>query len=135
MCYYLLQDNDIKEVWEMKENVVFEKSKKFALRIIKLYKYLCNEKKEFVLSKQILRSGTSIGANIAEAEYGISKKDFLSKMYISLKETSETLYWLELLKGSEYISEREFNSLADDCVELKKLLSSITKSSQQSLEN
>ncbi len=119
----------------MKENVVFEKSKKFALRIIKLYKYLCNEKKEFVLSKQILRSGTSIGANIAEAEYGISKKDFLSKMYISLKETSETLYWLELLKGSEYISEREFNSLADDCVELKKLLSSITKSSQQSLEN
>lgn len=119
----------------MKENVVFEKSKKFALRIIKLYKYLCNEKKGFVLSKQILRSGTSIGANIAEAEYGISKKDFLSKMYISLKETSETLYWLELLKGSEYISEREFNSLADDCVELKKLLSSITKSSQQSLEN
>jgi len=119
----------------MKENVVFEKSKKFSLRIIKLYKYLCSEKKEFVLSKQILRSGTSIGANIAEAEYGISKKDFLSKMYISLKETAETLYWLELLKGSEYISEREFNSLAGDCIELQKLLSSITKTSQQSLEN
>ena len=103
------------------------KSKKFAVRIVRLYQYLCNEKKEFVLSKQLLRSGTSIGANLAEAECAISRKDFLSKVYIALKECSETLYWLELLVETDYLSEQEFQSINADCEELKKMLSATTK--------
>ena len=79
----------------MKESIVFDKSKSFALRIIALYKYLCNETKEFILSKQLLRSGTSIGANIAEASCAYSSKEFLAKMYIAFKECAETAYWLE----------------------------------------
>ena len=111
----------------MGNNVVFEKSKEFAIRIIRLYKYLCDEKKEFVLSKQLLRSGTSIGANIAEAENAISKKDFLAKMYIAYKECAESKYWLELLYETDYLTQKEYSSLNEDCVELRKLLSSITK--------
>lgn len=111
-------------------SIVFEKSKKFSLRIIRLYKYLCDEKKEFVLSKQLLRSGTSIGANIAEANCAISKKDFLAKMYIAFKECSETAYWLELLYGAEYLSKAEFDSINSDCTELQKILSSITKTTK-----
>lgn len=109
------------------DNVVMTKSKVFALRIIKLYKYLCDEKKEFVLSKQVLRSGTSIGANIKESEYAQSKADFNSKLYIALKEANETEYWLELLHESEYIPEEAFNSIYSDNKELIKLLTSITK--------
>lgn len=109
------------------DNVVMSKSKAFALRIIKLYKYLCDEKKEFVLSKQVLRSGTSIGANIKESEYAQSKADFNSKLYIALKEANETEYWLELLHESEYIPEEAFNSIYSDNKELIKLLTSITK--------
>jgi len=108
-------------------NVIKEKSMEFAKRTVNLYKYLCGEKKEFVLSKQILRCGTSIGANVAEAEYGISKKDFQAKMYIALKECAETLYWLELLYSCEYLSKEEHMSLFDDCDELRRILSSITK--------
>ena len=111
-------------------SIVFEKSKKFSLRIIGLYKYLCDEKKEFVLSKQLLRSGTSIGANIAEANCAISKKDFLAKMYIAFKESSETAYWLELLYGAEYLSKTEFESINLDCIELQKILPSITKTTK-----
>lgn len=111
-------------------SIVFEKSKNFSLRIIGLYKYLCDEKKEFVLSKQLLRSGTSIGANIAEANCAISKKDFLAKMYITFKESSETAYWLELLYGAEYLSKTEFESINLDCIELQKILSSITKTTK-----
>lgn len=111
-------------------NVVVEKSKGFALRIIALYKYL-SENKEFVLSKQILRSGTSIGANIAEAQCAISRKDFLAKMYIAFKECSETAYWLELLYRSGYITNTQYDSLYADCDELFKLLSSITKSAKE----
>lgn len=107
-----------------------KKSKKFSLRIIGLYKYLCDEKKEFVLSKQLLRSGTSIGANIAEANCAISKNDFLAKMYIAFKESSETAYWLELLYGAEYLSKTEFESINLDCIELQKILSSITKTTK-----
>ena len=88
-----------------------DKSKEFAIRIVKLYQYLCEEKKEFILSKQLLRSGTSIGANLAESEYAISRNDFLSKIYIALKETSETLYWLELLKKTDYLTESQYESL------------------------
>ena len=95
-----------------------------------MYKYLCGEKKEYVLSKQLLRSGTSIGANIAEANCAISKKDFLAKMYIAFKECSETAYWLELLYGAEYLSKTEFESINLDCIELQKILSSITKTTK-----
>ena len=116
-------------------NIIKEKSRNFAIRIIRLYKYLCDEKKEFVLSKQLLRSGTSIGANVNEALCGISKKDFLAKMYIAYKETAESLYWLDLLNATDFISEKEFQSINNDCKELKNLLSSITKTTNESLNS
>lgn len=116
-------------------NIIKEKSRNFAIRIIRLYKYLCDEKKEFVLSKQLLRSGTSIGANVNEALCGISKKDFLAKMYIAYKETAESLYWLDLLNATDFISEKEFQSINNDCEELKKLLSSITKTTHENLNS
>lgn len=109
------------------ENLIADKSKAFAIRIIKLYKYLCDEKKEYVLSKQILRSGTSIGANVKEAVRGQSKADFYAKMNISLKEASETEYWLELLYESDYMTKDQFSSIYEDCQELIKILVSITK--------
>jgi len=111
----------------VKENVVQEKSYAFALRIVKLYRWLCEEKKEFVLSKQILRSGTSVGANVEEAIGGQSEKDFLSKMAIAYKEIRETHYWLRLLHDSNYIDENAFKSVIADCEELTKILGSITK--------
>lgn len=110
----------------MKENIIEVKSFNFAKRIIKLYKYLISEKKEFILSKQLLRSGTSIGANIREARYGASKADFKNKLKIALKEASESEYWIELLED-EYITKEQSNSLKKDVVELIKLLTSITK--------
>lgn len=112
----------------MKENDVRDKSIAFAKRVIFAYQYLCEEKKEFTLSKQFLRSGTSIGANIAEAQYGSSRKDFLNKLYIALKECAETMYWMDLLASCGYLSQAEYRSLYHDCEELRKLLSSITKS-------
>ena len=112
----------------MKENAIKEKSLAFAKRIVRAYQYLRDEKQEYVLSKQLLRSGTSIGANIAEAQYGSSRKDFLNKIYIALKECAETLYWLELLSSCDYLSDEEYRSLCQDCEELRKILSSITKS-------
>ncbi len=110
-----------------RDSVTLDKSKNFAIRIVRLYQYLCTEKKEFVLSKQLLRSGTSIGANLAEAIYGISDKDFLSKMYISLKECAETKYWLELLFKTDYLTEQQYQSINEDCTELIKLLTSSAK--------
>ena len=118
----------------MKENVVSEKSFDFAVRIVKLYKYLCDEKKEFVLSKQLLRSGTSVGANIQEGLQGQSKKDFLAKMNISLKETSETKYWLRLLQSTDILSEKEQKSIMTDCIELEKILTSIVKTTSETLK-
>ena len=106
----------------MKENILIDKSVDFASRIIKLCKYLEEKQKEHIISKQIIRSGTSIGANINEAQYGNSKADFISKLHISLQETAETEYWLRLLFKSEYIDKKLFESLLDDCLELKKLL-------------
>ena len=97
------------------------------MRIIKLSRYLTDDKKEFVLSNQILKSGTSIGANVKEAIRAQSKPDFYSKMNISLKEASETEYWLELLHESNYITSQEFNSIYSDCEEIIKILVSITK--------
>ncbi len=116
-------------------NVIKEKSRNFAIRIIRLYKYLCEEKKEYVLSKQLLRSGTSIGANVNEALCGISKKDFLAKMYIAYKEAAESMYWLDLLVATEYINEAAYKSISKDGEELKKLLSSITKTTQETLNS
>lgn len=106
----------------MKENILIEKSIDFAARIIKLSKFLDEEKKEHIISKQIFRSGTSIGANINEAQYGQSKADFIAKLHIALKETAETEYWLRLLSKSDYIEEKLFNSLLSDCLELKRIL-------------
>ena len=103
------------------------KSKRFALRIVNLYRYLCDEKKEYILSKQILRSGTSIGANLAEAEYAISRKDFLSTQYIALKECSETRYWLDLLYEADYLDKNSYESIITDCDELIRMLSASTK--------
>jgi len=98
----------------MSDSVIYKLSKSFALRIIKLYSYLCDEKKEYVISKQIYRSGTSIGANIAESIYAQSDADYINKLKISLKEASETKYWLELLFESDIIDETQYNSLSND---------------------
>lgn len=114
-------------------NTMKYKSKAFAVRVVKLYQYLCEEKKEYVLSKQILRSGTSIGANIAESECAISRKDFVSKIYIALKECVETIYWLELLYDTDFLSEKEFQSIKNDCEEMRKMMSSITKTVNSTL--
>ena len=114
------------------DNVIVIKSKAFALRIIKLYQYLCQEKKEFVLSKQVLRSGTSIGANVKEAICGQSKADFYAKLSIAYKEASETEYWLELLHESGYLDDTSFESIYRDSKELLKLLASITKTQKTS---
>ena len=113
------------------ENVIELKSFDFAIRIVNLYKHLTTVKKEYILSKQLLCSGTSIGANVAEAEQAQSKADFVSKLNIALKETAETKYWIKLLKATEFLSIRESNSLLSDCVELEKLLVSIIKSSKE----
>jgi four helix bundle protein len=115
----------------MKENVIKEKSYLFALRIIKAYKYLSQEQREFVLSKQMLRSGTSVGALVREAEHAQSTADFVSKMNIALKEANETEYWLMLLKDSEYIDEKSFSSIHKNCDELIRLLISIVKTTKK----
>jgi len=111
----------------MANNVVLQKSKAFALRIIKLYQYLSEEKREFILSKQLMRSGTSIGANTREAMRGQTKPDFYAKLNIALKEAEESMYWLELLHESDYIDVKQFGSMKSDCSELIALLVSITK--------
>ena len=109
----------------MKENIIQQKSFSFAIRIVKLYKYLISEKKEFVLSKQILRSGTSIGANIEESIGGRSDKEFLFKLEISYKEARETIYWLKLLKETDYISVTEFDSVFFEAEEICKIVAKI----------
>lgn len=106
----------------MKENFLIDKSLNFASRIMKLQDYLMKQKKESVISKQIIRSATSIGANINEENYGSSKADFIAKMQIALKETAETEYWLRLLTVSEYITKDMSDSLLNDCLEIKKVL-------------
>ena len=113
----------------MNDNVIENKSFDFAVRIVNLHKHLSNEKKEFVLSKQLLRSGTSIGANVSEAVRGQSKADFLAKMSIALKEANESHYWIRLLYKTDFLTEQEFNSIENDVVELIKILSSICKTS------
>ena len=117
----------------MSDNIILDKSFEFAIRVVKLYKYLCDDKKEYVLSKQLLRVGTSIGANINEAQAGQSKADFIAKMAIASKEARESKYWIELLIKTDYldINENHVKSLLNDIEEIIKLLTSIVKTSME----
>ena len=124
------------EFWmekEMSDNIILDKSFEFAIRVVKLYKYLCDDKKEYVLSKQLLRAGTSIGANINEAQAGQSKADFIAKMAIASKEARESKYWIDLLIKTDYldINENHVKSLLNDIEEIIKLLTSIVKTSME----
>ena len=114
----------------MRENVIKDKSFLFAVRVVNLYKHLISEKKEFVLSKQLLRSGTAVGALVREAEHAESKADFIHKLSISLKEANETHYWIELLLKTEFINSTEFKNIETDIKELIKLLVAIIKTSK-----
>ena len=116
----------------MANNVSVEKSFEFSVRIVKLYQYLTKNQKEFVLAKQLLRCGTSIGANVSEAQFGQTKADFLAKMHIALKEANETEYWLRLLHRTEYLSDQQFQSIYRDVDELIRILAAICKNSLSS---
>jgi len=116
-------------------NVLVDKSFQFAIRTVKLYKYLCEDKKEFILSKQLLRAGTSIGANINESQDAQSKNDFVSKLSISLKEARESKYWIELLKETDYLTQKEADSILNDLEEVIKLLVSIIKTTKENIKN
>ncbi len=114
------------------DNIIEDKTLAFANRIVNLYKFLVTEKGEYIISKQIMRSGTSVGANVAEAQEAQSRNDFCSKMSIALKETNETKYWLKVLLNGEYITNEQFNSVFDDACELHKIISSIILSTKDS---
>ena len=116
-----------------RDNVIHAKSYAFAIRIVNAYKFLADSQKEFILSKQLLRSGTAIGALVAEAHHAQSSADFLNKMNIALKEANETSYWLSLLKDTHYLEDISYESISVDCNELIALLVSIVKSMKQSL--
>ena len=118
----------------MGKSILKDKSYAFAIRVVQLYKHLSSTKKEFVLSKQVLRSGTSVGALIREAEFAQSKKDFISKMSISLKEANETVYWIDLLKDTGYLTEEEYSSMNKEITEILKLLVSTVKTAKQNLK-
>jgi four helix bundle protein len=111
-------------------NLVLDKSRKFAIRIYNLHKHLCEEKREFTLARQILRSGTSVGANLTEAQYSISKKEFLAKATISLKECAETEYWLDLLKETNLLTQTEYDSMVMDCKDILHMLIAIVKTTK-----
>ena len=115
----------------MKENILIDKSIDFGARIVKLRRYLTEEKHESVLSKQILRSGTSIGANINEAQYGSSKADLIAKLHIALKETAETEYWLHILEKSDYLDSKMASSMLSDCLEIKRILIASIKTAKE----
>lgn len=117
----------------MRENIVKNKSFAFAVRVVNCYKWLCTEKKEYILSKQLLKSGTSAGAMIREAEHAETKKDFIHKMAIAQKEINESLYWLELLKVTDYLDQPTFVNLEQDATEVLKLVTAIIKSTKQNL--
>lgn len=118
----------------MNYNPVRDKSFKFAIRIVKLYKFLKENKKEYTLSKQLLRSGTSVGAMIREAEHAETKKDFVHKMSIAQKESNETLYWLELLKETDYLNEQQFESVHKDAKEVISIITSIIKTTKKNMK-
>lgn len=119
----------------MSRNIVKDKSFGFAIRIVRLYQFLVTDKKEYVLSKQLLRSGTSVGAMVREAEHAETKKDFIHKMAIAQKEINESIYWLELLKETDYLKETEFESLNSEAVEIIKLTTTIIKSAKTNINN
>jgi four helix bundle protein len=119
----------------MRENVVKNKSFAFAVKIVKLYQFLCEQKKEFVLSKQLLRSGTSVGAMIREAEHAETKKDFIHKMGLAQKEINETIYWLELLRETNYLNEEYFDSLNEDAIEIIKLATAILRKAKSNINH
>jgi four helix bundle protein len=118
----------------MKENVIKKKSFKFAIRVVKLYQFLVSDKKEYVLSKQLLRSGTSVGAMVREAEHSESKADFIHKMAIAQKEINESIFWLELLKETDYLGNEQYDSINKDAVEVIKMLTSIIKTTKANLK-
>ena len=118
----------------MKKNVIQDKSFDFSIRIVNLYKYLCNDKKEFVLSKQVLRSGTSIGANIEEALGGFSDNDFIYKLQTAYKETRETIYWLRLLWKTDYLTEEQANSIIKDADDICKIISKIIITTKEKIK-
>ena len=113
-----------------KENIILNKTYNYAIRIVRLYQYLCNEKKEFELSRQILRSGTSIGANAEESIGGLSRKDFLAKLGVSYREARETRYWLRLLKDTNYISAEQAESMLEDLEEIIRIITAIQKTTK-----
>ena len=115
---------------EVMQNEILSLSKSFALRIVRLHRYMVSNKREYILSQQLLRSGTSIGANIKEAQFAQSKADFIAKMYISLKEAGETEYWLELLHEAGYLKQKEFESIIAPCQTIIRMLSAITKTAK-----
>lgn len=117
----------------MKENIVKNKSFDFAVKVVKLYQFLCDQKREFVLSKQLLKSGTSVGSMIREAEHAETKNDFKHKMGIAQKEINETIYWLELLKATDYLSQEQFENINNDAVEIIKLVTAIIKSTKNNI--
>jgi four helix bundle protein len=119
----------------MRENVVKKKSFLFAVRVVKLNQFLCADKKEFVLSKQLLRSGTSVGAMIREAEHAETKNDFKHKMGVAQKEINETIYWLELLKETDYLTQDQFESINAEAVEIIKLITAILKTAKSNINN
>jgi len=116
---------------EMKENVIKDKSFAFALRIVKMYKFLCDEKREYVLSKQLLRSGTAVGALVHEAEHAESRADFIHKMAVAQKEANETDYWIELLFQSGYLNKKSYESVIADVRELSRIIASIIITSKK----
>jgi len=119
----------------MRENVVKVKSLAFAVRVVRLYQYLCEQKKEFVLSKQLLRSGTSVGAMVREAEHAETKNDFVHKMGIAQKEINETIYWLELLKETDYLTTEQYESITTNAIEIIKLITSIIKKTKSNINH
>ena len=131
ICSFSLLSSATLFIFEMGMNIALEKSNEFAIRVYNLYKHLCDEKREYTIAKQILRSGTSIGANLSEAQYSVSKKEFLLKVTISLKECAETEYWLNLLKAVKLITAEEHSSIIKDCKEILRLLISITKTTKE----
>ena len=118
----------------MKDNIILDKTMNFAVRIVNLYKFMVSEKNEYTLSKQLLRSGTSIGANVHEAHNAQSKKDFHAKMYIAFKEASESEYWITLLMRTDFLSQEQAESILNDCIEIKKILTSIIKTTKEQLK-
>lgn len=120
---------------KVKEDILKQKSFAFAVRIVKLYTFMCETKKEYVMSKQCLRSGTAIGAMIREAEYAASKLDFINKLTVAIKESNETLYWLDLLHETKHVESKSYNSIKNDAEELLKLLTSSIKTSKNNLKN